>query len=199
MSKRAKMWTAALAIVAVLAVAVTGVALASSPADTDGDTGFYCPGWGYQNGTGMFSGTVSDLLGLTPAQIQDEWQSGKSLVEIAQAQGVGETEMVDAIMADREAAIQDRLTAGTLDQEQADQVLQQMRENVTEMVNSTIGSPADIDRGACGFGPGNGYGQSGLGMGPGMMQRWGQSSGGPRSGGTGFGRGGMMGGWGGYR
>ncbi len=165
MSRKVTLWTVARVVTGVLALTIGGVALAHDPAETaDGS------GWGYHAGA---AGTVSQLLGLTPEEIHDEWLAGETLAEIAQAQGVSETDLVDAIMAAREEAVQQRVADGFITQEQADLMLQHMRENVTQMVNGTAGTFGDD--GFCGFDH------------DGMM-------------GSGFDHGGMMGGgWGGFR
>ncbi|MDP2931660.1 MAG: DUF2680 domain-containing protein [Chloroflexota bacterium] len=162
MNKRAKILAATLVLAGLLAVSVTGVALAAGPNSPDGAP-LNCGGMGC-------SDTVSELLGLTPQEIQTQRQAGKSLVEIAAAKGVTENALVNAIMAAKKEAVQARVQAGTLTQEQANLMLQQMEQRTKEAVNRTTTGPLAGERGY-------GCGQPGQGTGPGMMRAWGQGTG----------------------
>ena len=152
-----------------LIVGFTVPAFAHGPGNT-GNVAQDCwgePGEGGYHGHGaIHSDTVSELLGLTPEEIQVQRQEGKSLVEIAATQGVTEDALVDAITAAKEEAIQQRVEDGTLTQEQADLMLQQMTQRTAEMVNRTTFGPPE-DRGTCG------YGEPGQGISPGAMNHWG--------------------------
>lgn len=172
MGKRAKMLAVALVAISLLVVSVAGVALAQGPADTD-DMPAYCgQGWGGYHGHGATSSeTVSELSGLTPEEIQAQRQEGKSLVEIAAAQGVSEDALVEAIMAAKTEFIQQRVEAGTLTQEQADLMLEQMEQRTLQAVNRTIVGPPDWSRGN---GRGACDGEAEFGDGMGGMHRWGR-------------------------
>jgi len=174
MGKRAKMLAVALVAISLLVVSVAGVALAQGPADTD-DMPAYCgQGWGRSHGQeAICSETLSELSGLTPEEIQAQRQEGKSLVEIAAAQGVSEDALVEAIMAAKTEFIQQRVEAGTLTQEQADLMLEQMEQRTLQAVNRTTVGPPDWSRGN---GRGACSGETGLGSGPGGMHRWGRGS-----------------------
>jgi len=137
-----------------LVFALAGVAFAHGPQG------------GYQGDGAFCSDTVSELLGLTPEEIQAQRYEGKSLVEIAQAQGVSEDALVVAIMVVKEAAIEQKVEDGILTQEQADLMLQQMEQRTYEAVNRTTLGPFDSPGG-------KGYGQFGEGAGPGLMRHWG--------------------------
>jgi len=171
MNRRLKVFTAALVVTGLLAVAFGGFALADTPATTN-TTGTACPmgqlGWGghgmgSQMGQGIICDEiVSDLLGLSAEDIQAQRLEGKSLVEIAAAQGVSEDTLVAAILEAKTAHIQELVASGTLTAEQAEFMLQNMEQNITRMVNQTGTGP---------FGGGHGHGQSGMGM-----HRWAQTS-----------------------
>ena len=60
---------------------------------------------------------VSELLGLSPEEIREEHESGKSLVEIAEEQGVSEDALIEAIMAAPKEAIEQKVEDGILTQE----------------------------------------------------------------------------------
>jgi hypothetical protein len=86
---------------------------------------------------------VSQLLGLTPDQIREQRQAGQSLVQIAAAKNVSEEALINAIMVDRQEAIQKLVTAGTITQAQADQRLALMQDRVKLAVNRTTVGPPD--------------------------------------------------------
>jgi len=197
MSKKFKLLTISLLTAGILAVTITGVAFAAGPARVDGEVEAYCgQGWGGYHGHGAIcSETVSELLGLTHEEIEAQRHEGKSLVEIAEAQGVSEDALVEAILDARREAVQQRVEDGILTQEQANLILQQMEQRTIQMANRVTFGPPE-DRGGCGYGEagdstglgamrhwgqqggrGTCYGETGLGTGPSDVNRWGQ---GPR-------------------
>ena len=122
---------AVLAVVAVLALAVPG--LAEEPTETPTPQrklwgrgfGGFCGGRGWNT----FDG-VSDALGLTPEGLFAELHSGKTIAEIAEAQGVEMDAIDDVVAAARKAdfttRIDELLEEGTISQEQADWMLEGM-------------------------------------------------------------------------
>ncbi len=187
MGKRAKILVIAASIAAVLALSVVGVAAAASPNNPNGNS----PQNGQQAGfgQGVCSEAVRNLLGMTTEQIQALRHEGKSLVQIAATKGITEQQLINAIMAERQANIQARVTAGTLTQNQAKVMLEQMQQNVVRAINrTTIGKPEwagtnGTGQGTCNgqlrnqqSGSGVGNGQPGLGTGPGNAHKWGRAS-----------------------
>lgn len=138
-------------------------ALAADPEPTTTPPVAYC-GQGYGQGAGAggrWGGavntldSVADLLGMDRTQIASERQAGKSLVDIAKAKNVSEDELVNTIIADRKATLDERIKAGTLTQQQADYMLQRMQERVKSSVERTsVGPnrPSDAARQGMGFG-----------------------------------------------
>jgi hypothetical protein len=120
----------------------------------------------YGQGGGSVLDDVSQLLGLTPEQIQEQRQAGKSLVQIAATRNIGEEALIKAIMADRQEAIQKLVAAGTITQAQADQRLAFMQERVKLAVNRTTIGPPD-------WAGANGSGQNITGNRNGMMRQGG--------------------------
>ena len=170
------------------------------------------PMFGGYYGMGMYGqwDTLSEILGLTPEEIQQQYIEGKTLLEIAEAQGVSEEQVVDAIVAERAEVLQQQVEAGIITQEQADAMLERMEEHVPDMLDSTMvgpGAGAGFGQGAGGVGPGYGGmmggGSQGIGAGQGGyggMMGGGQGTGNGQAGYGGMMGGGMMGGgWGGYR
>jgi hypothetical protein len=110
-------------IVALVGLFMALPALAQGPW---GDAPFGFGPWG-AGGWTMFDATA-ETLGLTPEQLFAELRAGKSLADVAEAQGVDLQTVYDALGAARvetmKAAIQQAVEAGQLSQEQADWLLQ---------------------------------------------------------------------------
>ena len=178
-----KRWMIVAVLAVILVAALVGTALAqSTPPAPAGDGTCPC---GLTSGTmprgGMSGGgmpewagmddVVEKLLGLTTEQLQAERLAGKSLVQIAQAKGVGEAALTQAIMDDHKADVAKLVSDGKLTQVQADAMLTHMQDQVKLMVERT------------GVGP-MGRSQSGQSQGQNVS---------PMMGGGRGGRGGMMG------
>ena len=170
MSRTMKVLVAVVAAV-VLALSIGVVAYAAGP---NGNTNRTAVAQGYGCGLQGFGvNAVSDLLGMTPAEIQQLRLEGQSLVQIAATKGVTEAQLVAAIMEQKTAQVEARVTAGTLTREQADLMLQNMEQATIEAVNRTQTGPNG--NGACGLGTGAGQGTArggcgGMGAGGGMMR-----------------------------
>ena len=79
--------------------------------------------------TGRFE-TVSEILGLTPEEIKAQLQDGKTLADIAAAQGFSQDDLKDAMLAAATEQLYQKVVDGTITQEQADQVLQRMQKRI---------------------------------------------------------------------
>jgi hypothetical protein len=118
---------------------------------------------------------VTDLLGMTAADIQAARQQGRSLSQIAADKDVGLETLVSTIVAQRKALLDTAVTAGRITQGQADLMLANMTSRITERVqDATVGPrsdrPAAGQRGAGmgsrqGAAQGAGQGGTGLGIG----------------------------------
>lgn len=195
-----------LGILVVVALAVVGVAatsvFAAPPTPPANPNGAYGYGYGYGMMGGYNIDRMAKLLGMTDADLVNQLQQGKTLVQIAQDKGVTEQQLIDTLTAPYKDELQLRVKYQYLTQQQADSLLQQM----TDRVKTAINTAWNANNGGYGYGPGYGCGGAGFGgmMGGfgGMMGGFGRF-GGP-TGGTvnpsngsfgGFGRG-MMGGFG---
>ena len=109
----------------------------------------------YQNcfgaGGALYSQALSDLLGMTPEQILEQRQAGQSLVQIATGKGISEDTLINTILQDRQAVMQQMVTAGTLTQDQLNQRLDIMKQNLKKAVESTTLGPAGNGFGGCGL------------------------------------------------
>ena len=89
-----------------------------------------------------FEEEVATFLGMTQEQIQAERLAGKSLVQIAQAKGKAEQQLVDIILAAKRADLDKAVADKTITQAQADLMYQNMQAQVPRMVNRTSTGPA---------------------------------------------------------
>jgi hypothetical protein len=145
MTKRVIAVVGVLTLIAVLSVVAVGTALAQgeTPGQATPTTpttpttprfGFFGHGFGlFGKGQGTAGGIamfdeVAKALNMTPTQLFEQLHSGKSLEEIATAQGVDLTAVQEALKASRlesmKKAIADAVTNGQMTQEQADWLLQ---------------------------------------------------------------------------
>jgi len=153
-------------LVGILVLVFAGMVLADGPQELNNGEKYGCGArnGGWQNHGAIASETVSDLLGLTHEEIEAQRSEDKSLVEIAAAQGVSEDTLVEAIVAAKKEALQERVAAGSLTQERADWMLQQMEQRTVEAVNRIAhGHPEDGEY--CGYGKceASGFGSRGMG------------------------------------
>lgn len=79
---------------------------------------------------------LASILKLTEAELKTQLQSGKTLAQIATAQGVDVKLVIDAIVADIKTHIAGEVTSGEITQAQADTKLADVTTKVTEMVNT---------------------------------------------------------------
>ncbi|MFC1917674.1 hypothetical protein ACFLXH_03375 [Chloroflexota bacterium] len=174
MKRRLKLLGIVIGATALLVLTLGSTVFADTPGGVTG--GAYCGGFGghgFQGQVGCDSEAVSALLGLSSEEIHAQRLEGKSLAEIAAAQGVSEAELIDVIMAEKQAAVQARVDDGTLTQEQADYMLEQMGERTELAVNSTDTGPGLGSRWGAGSSRGFCSGDAGIGAGPGGMHRYG--------------------------
>lgn len=185
MVKKTRLILVSLVVAVILALSLGTVAAAASPNNTNNNGVCYGQEAGFDR-QGICSDAVCKLLGLTAEEIQAQRHEGKSLVQIATTKGVSEQQLVETILTERKVEIQARVTAGTLTQERANLILQQMEQNIVRAINrTTIGQPewaGTKGAGNCQMrnqgqdARGSSYGEQGLGAGTGNMHKWGNNS-----------------------
>jgi hypothetical protein len=86
---------------------------------------------------GMFGGldTAATYLGLTEAQLRTQLESGKSLADVAKAQGKTAAGLVQALVDAAKKKLDAGVAAGRLTQAQADAILSDLKSRVTDFVN----------------------------------------------------------------
>jgi len=87
-------------------------------------------------GGGKNVAAIASVLKLTEAELKTQVQSGKTLAQIATAQGVSVQSVVDVVVADMRAHIAEEVTSGEITQAQADTKLADVTAKATERVNN---------------------------------------------------------------
>ena len=98
-------------------------------------------GPGGHHGTPPFAAAVATYLGLTDAQVKTQLQSGKTLAEIAVAQGKTSTGLQDVIVTAITADLDAAVTAGKLTAAQETSMLAGLKTHVADIVTHS-GPPA---------------------------------------------------------
>ena len=140
MSKKIVFVVALVAALTVTALAGAGLAFAQEPTPPAPGyvPGYGCCGWGRGwHGLGLVD-ALAELTGLEPADLYAEMQEGKTLLEVAQAHGVSAEQLVETALAYRAEVLQQRIEAGYLTQEQADRMLEHMREEMLEHLEAGV-------------------------------------------------------------
>ncbi len=119
------------------------------------------PGFGHRGGPGMGGfghlDAAASYLGTTAAELRSELSGGKTLADVAKAKGKSVDGLVAALVADEKKELDAAVKAGRLTQAQADQILANAKQRLTDMANGTrpergmgrFGGPP----GPLGFGP----------------------------------------------
>ena len=97
------------------------------------------PGFGFHERGALFGGldAAASYLGLTDAQLRSQFQSGKSLADVAKAQGKSVDGLVQAIVDAAKKKVEAAISAGRLTQTQADSILSGLKSHVSDFVNRT--------------------------------------------------------------
>jgi hypothetical protein len=131
---KGKKWVAvmgALTLFVLVGAMVAGTVAAQSTTPTPGPGGLlgkFGRGFGFWGGPNSQFDAVAKALNLTPTQLFEQLHSGKTLDEIAKAQGVDLTKVQEAANASRLQAMKDSIAQavkdGKMTQAQADWLLQ---------------------------------------------------------------------------
>jgi hypothetical protein len=93
---------------------------------------------------------AATYLGLTAAELETRLESGKTLAQIATAQGKTTAGLVDALYASEKKELDAAVAAGRLTQAQEDAMLSGLKARLTDRVNGTF-TPRDHDGDFRGF------------------------------------------------
>lgn len=103
---------------------------------------------GLHGATKTLIGATATATGLTTARVETELRSGKSLAQIAQANGKAIANIIQAARTTYASALAQAVTAGRLTQAQADAALTSFDQNASQIVNdTTVGQHIRSDRG----------------------------------------------------
>jgi hypothetical protein len=120
-----------------LAVAAgTGGALAAADSSGSSQDG---PGVGVVVGPGGGRAAVADYLGLTESELRAQLEAGKSLAQIASAQGKSVSGLEDVIVSDAKTHLDEAVANGKLTAAQEETMLAELKSHVDEIVNATGG------------------------------------------------------------
>ena len=100
---------------------------------------------------------VADYLGLTETELRERLGEGKSLAEIAEAEGKSVAGLKQAILEGARSALDEAVAAERLPREVADSIYRRLEASIDDLVNGTLPGP----RFRPGFGPGFGFGFGG--------------------------------------
>lgn len=132
--------------------------------------------------------SVAQYLGISQTDLITARQSGKSLVQIAEEKGVSQQQLVDYVVGQRSAQIDQLVKDGKLTQAQAELCKQYMTERVKANLNRTEVGPNRSGTGGRALNAGNGAG-AGVGVGAGAGRGLGRGAGQGRGAGYGPGSG----------
>ena len=98
---------------------------------------------------------VVGTTGITQEELRTALQDGQSIAEVAQSKGVDPQVVIDAMVAEVKAHLDEEVASGEHTQEEADEFLANATQRITDLVNCELpaGGPG-FGRGPRGFGPG---------------------------------------------
>ncbi|MEK7848564.1 MAG: hypothetical protein AAB270_06540 [Chloroflexota bacterium] len=164
-----KVWIAVAAAAVLLVATLGGTALAQTPPNPeDGwqQMSGYCHG-GAGGGGAYFDqvtlSRIAKVLSLTPQDLTTQLNSGKSVADVVQDQGVALEKVVDTLVAPYRDRLQVSVSYGYFTQEEADELLQQQVEWLkTRLSTATTSGTRTPYRGGMMGGSGGGAGWGGM-------------------------------------
>jgi uncharacterized protein YidB (DUF937 family) len=92
-----------------------------------------------RGGPGRFDdGVAAQVLGLTTDELREQLKDGKTLAEVATAQGVERQTLVDALVASATERLAQAVTDGTITQERADEMTARLPEMIDKAVDGEL-------------------------------------------------------------
>ncbi len=144
-------------VVMVVALGVAGVVLAQEPTPPADEFTPPGPGFGGEGHRGGMMEPVAEVLGMTAEEFFAAVEEGQTMAEIAAAQGIELSEVVDALVAPRVEQMEQAVADGYLTQAQAEQMIEFVTEFMTwRFENLSLGT-------GMGKGIGMGMGMGGFG------------------------------------
>jgi hypothetical protein len=104
--------------------------------DEDCGPRIHGPGPGFGAGTKLE--TIAESLGIEREELLDALQDGQTVAEIAEANDVSTATLIDDLVADAEARIDEEVAEGDLDADEAEELKSDVRERITDFVNGEL-------------------------------------------------------------
>ncbi|RIK39043.1 MAG: hypothetical protein DCC58_15855 [Chloroflexi bacterium] len=96
--------------------------------------------WRHFGGPGLGLETIATTLGMTTDELRAELKAGTALTDIITAQGSTVEQVVDALVAEAEARLAEKVAAGDITQAQADALLAELPARLTDAIeNGCVG------------------------------------------------------------
>jgi hypothetical protein len=96
---------------------------------------------------------AANAIGISEADLRTALESGKSMADVATANGVDPQKVIDALVADAQAKLAERVANGDLTQAQADEISGDLVQRITDHVNHAGGPGGAGCPGMDGSGP----------------------------------------------
>jgi hypothetical protein len=95
-------------------------------------------GFGHRGGFAFRAGidTAAEAIGITEDELRTGLEDGQSIAEVAEANGVDAQTVIDALVAEATARIDEQVAEGDLDQETADELKADLAEHLADFVNN---------------------------------------------------------------
>lgn len=81
---------------------------------------------------------AAEAIGITVDELRTELQGGQTIAEVAAGNGVDVQTVIDAVVADAHARIDERLATGEITEEEADELRARASEIATDLVNGEL-------------------------------------------------------------
>lgn len=121
-----------------LAVGPLDLAGAQTPTTQSADAATQGHGHGHKLARHEFK-VAADTIGVKPAELREAIKNGQSIAEVAVEHGKTADDVVNAVVADAWAKVDQAVTNGKLTQEQGDKIKARLPERVTKLVNAHKG------------------------------------------------------------
>lgn len=89
---------------------------------------------------------LASLLKLDADRLQEELKAGKSLAEVASAQGVAKVEVVALLVKQQKEQLASEVSSGRLTQEEADKRSSELESRVERMVDGTFARGGNVEK-----------------------------------------------------
>ena len=109
---------------------------AAGPMGGRGGPGGHGRGGHGPGGRGPGIEVVATALGITTDELHTALEGGQTIAQVAADQGVDVQTVIDAMVAEAQTRIAERVTAGDLTQAEADAKLTELTTRITDMVNN---------------------------------------------------------------